>query len=412
MSTLDLLGSTSVVECPFIKVVIGDYTFGVYNKGSVDSATRVNYPNYIESLTVQKINGQVNKYTLNIRYTIRAGEDPNFFDKIFGNVSKKRKIVFSYGDLSLPNYIYKEEQAIITSVRRSYNVANASKSYIVSATSESILTKSGGELFEATYAKPSDIIKQILRQNRGGITDIFYGMRDVDSPLVQDLIIGNDKEVNIELKNNISVLDYISYLVSIMSPRNQATNVLQKSSVYTFTILDDFTGLYGGSYFKISELSSDKDMDTRYEINIGYASANAIIRFEIDDDGQSALLYNYNSSLKDSYEYTQRINNNGELEQVFAPLIGSENTHYIAEEADKNWWSKVTQFPIKARLVIKGLLKPALLMTPVKINVLFYGRKDIASGTYVVTSQEDNISSTSGYSTTLSLLRIKGDEIL
>lgn len=58
---------------------------------------------------------------------------------------------------------------------------------------------------------------------------------------------------------------------------------------------------------------------------------------------------------------------------------------------------------------MKGLLKPAILMTYVKLNVLFYGKKHISSGYYVVTEQTDSIDS-NGFRTTLKLLRIKGDE--
>ena len=73
-------------------------------------------------------------------------------------------------------------------------------------------------------------------------------------------------------------------------------------------------------------------------------------------------------------------------------------------------WTKVTQFPIKARIVVAGLLRPAILMTKVRLNVLFYGRKHISSGLYVITSQKDTIS-TSGYRTQLELLRVGEDTL-
>ena len=68
----------------------------------------------------------------------------------------------------------------------------------------------------------------------------------------------------------------------------------------------------------------------------------------------------------------------------------------------------MTQFPITARLTIKGLIRPTLIMDYIKVNVLFYGRKHIASGIYVITKQEDNVDK-SGYRTTLTLLRVKED---
>lgn len=69
----------------------------------------------------------------------------------------------------------------------------------------------------------------------------------------------------------------------------------------------------------------------------------------------------------------------------------------------------MTEYPIKATVTLKGLLRPALLMTHVRINVIFPGgRKHISSGLYVVTDQTDSISG-NGYTTTLGLLRVGKD---
>lgn len=68
----------------------------------------------------------------------------------------------------------------------------------------------------------------------------------------------------------------------------------------------------------------------------------------------------------------------------------------------------MTQFPITASLTIKGLLRPAMLMTYVRINSMFYGQRHVSSGLYVITKQEDIVDS-SGYRTVLTLLRVTGD---
>ena len=67
----------------------------------------------------------------------------------------------------------------------------------------------------------------------------------------------------------------------------------------------------------------------------------------------------------------------------------------------------MTEFPISATLVIKGLIRPALLMTHLRVNTYFYGKKHISSGLYIITKQEDRIDG-SGYRTILSLTRIAG----
>ena len=70
-----LLSSQARIQVPWVKVTIGDYTFGVFDektkswgKENADFFTPFNiqYPQYITSLEVMKINGQVNKYTLQV----------------------------------------------------------------------------------------------------------------------------------------------------------------------------------------------------------------------------------------------------------------------------------------------------------------------------------------------------------
>ena len=68
----------------------------------------------------------------------------------------------------------------------------------------------------------------------------------------------------------------------------------------------------------------------------------------------------------------------------------------------------MTEFPVKASMTLKGLLRPAILMSYLKVNVLFYGRRHVSSGMYIITKQVDTIDS-SGYRTALSLIRISGD---
>jgi hypothetical protein len=90
-------------------------------------------------------------------------------------------------------------------------------------------------------------------------------------------------------------------------------------------------------------------------------------------------------------------------------MITNSTQYGTTSEASKAWWSYMTQYPISAKLTIKGLLKPAILMSYVKINTYFFGRKHISSGLYIITKQEDQIDS-SGYKSTLSITRISGDE--
>ena len=103
-----------------VKVTIGSYTFGVYSRQTSNSIKdkygtyipyKVQYPDYVQSLQIVKINGQVNQYTLALSYPVTQTSDPNFFEKVLSSVSNTREIIFSYGDASMPAYIYKDEKA-------------------------------------------------------------------------------------------------------------------------------------------------------------------------------------------------------------------------------------------------------------------------------------------------------------
>lgn len=69
----------------------------------------------------------------------------------------------------------------------------------------------------------------------------------------------------------------------------------------------------------------------------------------------------------------------------------------------------MTSFPIKTTLKLKGLLKPTILMSYIYLDVRFYGQKHYSSGYYVITKQQDSISA-QGFRTTLSLLKVGGDD--
>lgn len=346
--SLDLVSSMNRVEVPFVKVTIGNYTFGVYDSGvssgqryQANSALNIRFPNYIQGLRVVKINGQVNQYTLTMIYQITPDSDPNFFEKVFSSVRDTRKIVFSYGDMSLPNFIYKDEEAIITGVRSRFEASNAKITYTVEAISSANLLAARKANFPARTAQPSSVIYELLRNNeKYGLLDIFYGMRNVGQVEQSGLIARDDKIVNISMKANTSVLDYITYLVSCMTPVSDSKDSLMKSGLYVLNVIDDVSEAFGGPYFTVKKLSkansfSDRGLGT-YQIDIGYPSQNVVTAFNVENDENYSILYNYSNKLTDE-QYSYRINDQGKLEPVYAPLISSSNSLFKTTEADRSW---------------------------------------------------------------------------
>ena len=420
-----LLGSTSRIEVPFIKVVIGAYTFGIYQK-SADvpvqdgdqfyTVQKIQYPNYLQSLSVVKINGQVNEYSLTLTYPIRPGDDPNFFEKVFSSINQTRKITFSYGDISQPHYVYRNEEAVITNITCNFDVKNCTINYNVSAVSSAKLATTGAYSFfwdrdSDGKSKPSKEIWKILKNPTYGLKNLFYGMTNEESVSRLGLIPSNDKNVKLDDLTNVSPLEAIQYLVSNMTSTSD-----DLPPFYCLTIHDEVNGEtinnelveeLGGPYFKITQVDKLQEHSDAYEITVGYPNQNIITSFSVQNNENYSIYYNWQEELTDS-SYVMRLSDSGDWESTYAANINSKNQQHVTKESDKTWWSKVTQYPISATIQLKGLLRPATLMQYVHLKVLFFGRKHISSGTYIVTKQTDQIDS-SGYRTTLGLTRVNGE---
>ncbi len=432
-----LLSSQARVQAPFIKVTIGEYTFGVYvnntkqenspiNNQGFYKAAHIQYPQYITSLSIVKISNQINQYTLNITYPVKPTDDPNFFEKVFSSVSRTRKIIFSYGDSSMPSYVFKDEEALITNVQESFNFGSGGNhssviNYTVSAVSTAGLNSASSFTFiNSTPVKPSSEIKRVLMTKAYGLSDLFTG---INSTNINKLIASDDQEVQLLPKVNISALDYINYLVSCMIPQGASKSNLSKD-IYILTVHDDtsYDRIYSdresidgreiiGPYLKVTKTSYTDKQNDAYALDIGFNSAALILDFQVQQNENYSLYYEYNNKINPE-EYVRRINDAGQWEEVYAPVSTSNNATFETNPDDVTWWTKITKYPIAATITIQGLLRPATLMSYLRLNVIFPGgHKHISSGLYLITKQIDTIDG-NGYRTQLSLTRISGDESL
>jgi hypothetical protein len=417
-----LLSSQARIQVPWVKVTIGDYTFGVFDDKTKKWNTSqgfyldgsdfdVKYPNYIQSLEVQKINGQVNKYALSISYPVTMADDPNFFEKVFSSVSRTRKIIFTYGDAETPAYVYKNEEAIITKVSQSFNLTGSVINYTVNAVSSAALATDGSITMPAPgkKVKPSDEIKKLFKTNKS-LQNVFTGM---NAATLDSLIAGDDMPVAIESKQNISAMDYINYLAGCMIPEGSGPGLSKE--IYVLTVYDDSitdankTLSKKGPYFKVTKVSTVVAPTDAYEVDVGINTATIVRSFSIESDQNFSIYYDY-QNLAHPQNYVRRINDEGLFEDVYAPTSMAKTNSFSTSASDMVWWTKATQFPINATIQIQGLLRPATLMQYLKLNVIFPGgKKHLSSGIYIVTRQIDNIGP-NGYATTLGLTRIKGDE--
>lgn len=429
LAEIDLLSSPARIQVPWVKVTIGDiFTFGVFDaetrelikseKSTYQRALNIQYPNYIQSLRITKINGQVNKYTLGISYPITQFDDPNFFERVFSKTSGGRKIVFSYGDIAQPGFIYKEEEAIITTIQQSFALESSRIDYTIEAVSSASLqtTGRGNYISNGQPVKPSDKIKELFKQDTS-LQKLFTGMNISD---LDKYIAGDDKAVEIQSQQDIGVLDYIAYLVGCMQPLGSSAEALPTAN-YIMTIHDnssnnsdyqpdkDNTTSSTGPFFKVTKIDKKVDRGDAYILTVGYNTSTIVTSFAIENNENYALYYQYQNELNPK-KYVRRLNKQGQWVDEYAPIVTTNESTKKSQAEDENWWNLITQYPINATITIIGLLRPAILMQYVRLKVIFPGgHKHISSGLYLVTKQEDFIDG-NGYRTTLGLTKIAGDD--
>ena len=390
-----LLSSQSLVEAPVIVLKLGGKIIGGYGN-DVDM-----YPNYIQSLTVEKISGRINKYTINLLYQVRYGEDPNLIDKLLSMTGFTKKINIVYGDSNYPSGIYRDDEAIITDVTFNEDVSSKQIKYTITALSSIISSTGKLSTYPSITDKPSNCIRKLLYSNTEEsnlLLDSLSGMKNKTLVDSKGLIPNDDTVITTQKMINASTISMLNYYVSGMYNSNTNTS-------YFYTIHDDVKNEFGGPYIKIYQLNETDSitLDGNYfEVDVGFPSDNFVMGFSVNSDVYFPLVYDYNSRLA---EWTYDINNSGELvSQQVNPLLLRNNINR-PNVVQSTWWNKVTEYPITASLTLKGLTKPVIIGSYIKINVLFYGNKDLASGLYMITGQTDSVSG-SGCRTTLNLVRV------
>lgn len=409
----NLLTTPTLVESPFIWLTVGNYTFGSYSiNGSYDSVNSnitVNYPNYMTGIKITKVNGQVNQYIITMVYQIRNGDDPNLLDKIFSSVGYG-KVHISYGDWNAPKFIYRDEEAVITKLSTDVDFANSRITYILNCTSNALVLMSNCHSEPANTLKPSQRIHDMIykEESKYGLQKVFTAFANNET-FFWECVAADDVAVEVVAKTLIDPLNYINYLVTCMSPTTTPKNSAIRDANYYLTIREDKDK---GTYFTIKKVSSSEGVISLnnsdvYEVDVGYPGDTLVTSFKIKNDNSWSLLYNYAENINTD-EYSYNIDSQGNIYTTYSPSLMTSNKYLKTTETQKNWWTQMTQFPISATLTIKGLLRPAMLMSYVRVNALFYGLRHVSSGLYIITKQEDSVDY-NGYRTTLTLTRVAGD---
>lgn len=383
---------TNVVEAPYVELDLAGIKIGSFRR----SGNKYKFPNFISSLNIVKVNGGLNQYKIGLTYQIEAFDDPNYIDNL---LSKVRYDAFNirYGDSNGSGYMFKEEEVIISDVKSNRDYTSSRINYTITAISSAGKLISASNTYSAKTDKPSNVIIDLL-YNSGDkskqLIQYFPGMKNKDLVLSKGLIPTDDINVNLASCRDCDVITYLNYLVSGMSSNTSSGSTL-KDSVYYLTFHEDYLNEFGGPYFKITKVNTSESLNTNtgantFDLDIGFPGDNFVMDFNINTDTAWSILYDNanNANAGDAIVYG-----------------ASAATRLCLTEQDKNWWTQVTKFPISATVTLKGLTVPVMLMSYIRLNVVFYGQKHMASGLYVVTKQEDRLSS-AGYRTILSLTRV------
>ena len=341
----DLLSYPALVETPYITVEIAGVTFGLYQK----RGNAITFPNFVKSLNIVKINGQLNTYSLKLTYQIQAGEDPNYMDAIFSKNKSMygyQKIILNYGDMSSPSFIFKKEEAIATKIKVNTDFSSSRIDYTLDCTSTKLQLLANSFSFPPVEAKPSDVMINLICNKKYGIQDVLPGMSSKSLIRSLGLIASDDKKVKIEGKENVDILYYLNYLTECMSPVNDPVDTIKKSAIYKLTIEDDYDGKVGGAYLKVTKVEKNRstlnnDSPDVYSVDIGYPGENLVTRFQLVDDQSWALLYDYSNNVHEQ-DYVYRLDNDGYMITEYSKNLSTSNRYHTTTEAQRSWWTDMT----------------------------------------------------------------------
>lgn len=396
-SVIKLQQLSSLIATPFVTCKFAGVEFGLATK--FNNRTKTREAHYVTSLTIaKKASGAVNTYDMTMDYVVTPGADPNYIDLLISS-AQDRKIFFTYGDASQPEYSFRNEQAMITKIVPNLNFSASAISYTFTATSSVSL----GYAVQRNYpkkarVKPSDEIYNLLYKEDSGLLELFTGMRKRSKVEENGWISSKDVPVALEAQNDISPLQYLRFLLSQMQAEDK--------SFFAMLIHDEPT-TEDGPYFEIVNSATHQGKGNTYSvgIDVGYPSDTQVYQFTPSQATSLALVTAYQEKIDKPRSIN--INEFGDPNIVATPSMAIKNGK--ASSALLQWWKSLTAFPITATLKTRGLIKPTILCDFLKIDIYFFGQKYNYSGYYMVTAQKDVVSR-DGYSTELSLVRVKGED--
>ena len=388
----NLTSYPTLVQAPYIELDLNGVTIGGYNNDADK------YPNHLISMDIDKVNGRINNYTINIVHQIRAGEDPNLIDTLLSRTGYRNKVKIKYGDSAYSSF-FKEEEAYIIDVTHTDNVSSASINYTIKAISSVGSIQSATYQFSSVIDKPSNQIIKLLYENASTSSEllgILEGMRNKSEALGKNLIPQDDDVISISGLKDASLIDRITQLVSIMRDSTDP------SVTYTLTYIDGKKPYFKIGKIKQTNASKSVALKNCYYVDVGFPGDSFVTNFSLNNDVYWPMYYKYAGKFS---EYRYNIDYSGNIYSQKIHPLELDDKFQTKNVSQMNWWEYVRSYPVSASLTIKGLMKPAMLIENIYIYSTFYGQEDLATGIYSIIGQKDKVDG-SGYSTTLELLKV------
>ena len=421
--------SKNSYQAPVVYVEIMGVTFGLHDitddqldittimQRPVTPNSLVKYPNLVTNLKVDKIvSGEINKYTLEIKYLPQDGEDPSYIDKLLSanRTQNNSMITIAYGDGSLDGFNFRKYEAMVVGYKMKVDFSTACMTYTINAMSIASsyeITGPNGNIMQHSFVdrtnvRVSDIIKEIYYDPTYGLQLVFPGGIYIDGAHINEWDPKNPPDILLE-ESTISggKMTPFQYLKSLV-PRMIASDIgIEESTGFLYSIDDG----YRNQSFHIDRVLDSNGKTYADEIVIG-TEGSVVIDYEVTTDMSLGIAIDYGKN-KDPNAFTSYFVNS-ENEEVELDTYGSIKTDSTDDAlVDKKWWDMVSSIPYGLRLVVRAMKRQIPLMTPIKVTILIKGRLYFLSGIYMVVKVNDEVNG-NGYTTEMELLRTSGLEYI
>lgn len=420
-STNNYIAPAVYIEILGVKFGLASYNEVAYDITSyerpITPSSLSKYPNIITKLKVNRlVDGSDNQYTLTIKYLPQDGDDPSYIDKLLAANYQQNdsKMIIAYGDSSLDGFIRNKMEATILKSSMSVDLETSALEYTIKALSlssiYSIYKDSNGEPIQFSFPArkdmyPSEILKLVYNDPIYQLKKVFPGGITINGIDINEINDSNRPDIfrsgEVISESKCNPYEYLIRVVKSMYSSEIGTKD-NSNKPFIYSINDS----YMNQSFDIFNLVTNSSEDYVDEVEIGIEDSK-VTSYKFDSDFSYLMYQSYASENNEKGLYKYYYDDKGNEYKVKSyDGSASVNSHeQIAR--DKRWYESVSELPYALTLTTRYLKRSIPLGSNLKVTIIIKGQVHWTSGIFMITESVDEIS-TSGYSSTLKMLRLKG----